>query len=437
VSVGTATRLAATDAVAAVLDGQSLDRALPQALRGLADAGERAAAQALAYGVLRWHLRLQALLLRLLQRPPKARDRDVQLLLELALFQLLYTDTAPYAAVNEAVEAVAARGKRWARGLANAVLRRAQRESTQLLAEVDADPALRHAHPAWLVERLRAAYPDDWTRICSENNAHPPMVLRVSAGYPGGRDAYLRALSDAGIAAETLAAAPQGLVLSRPVPVERLPAFDRGAVSVQDAAAQLAAPLLGAAPGEAVLDACAAPGGKLAHLLECMGQGAEVDAVEVDAQRAARIGENLDRLGLRARLHVADALAPRDWARPGGYRRILLDAPCSATGVIRRHPDIKLHRRRADLDALVRRQQALLQALWPLLEPGGILLYATCSVMPEENELQIARFLSEHPDAVEQRIDAAWGQARPLGRQILPGEETMDGFFYARLRKPT
>lgn len=417
-----------------VLAGESLARALPATLSRIDAAADKAAVQELVYGVCRWHLRLEPLVRALLRRPLKSRDRDLGLLLEIGLYQLLYQRTPGYAAVDGAVAAVRDLGKGWAAGLVNAVLRGFLRRREALLAAVDADPATRLAHPPWLVEVLRGAYPRHWEAVCAAGNARPPMTLRVNLRRLSRED-YQQHLAAQGLLAAPHPGVETALTLDTPTEVTRLPGFAEGWVSVQDAAPQLAAPLLAAEPGMRVLDACAAPGGKTAHLLERAGGELELDAVELDPRRVGRLRENLRRLGLRARVHVGDAARPQGWWDGRPYDRILLDAPCSATGVIRRNPDIKLHRSEEDVKALAGRQYTLLGSLWPLLRPGGMLLYATCSVLPQENEQVVERFVAGHTDAELDRFEADWGHSRPAGRQILPGESDMDGFFYARLKK--
>jgi len=416
--------------VAEVAAGRSLADALPAAV---VPEGERALLAELAYGTCRWFQRLDFLLARLLERPLKPRDADLKALLLVGLYQLDGTRVATHAAVDETVAAARALGKDWATGVVNAVLRAFLRDRAALEAAAAADPAAAHAHPAWLVTRLQAAWPGDWAAVLQAGNGRPPMALRVNR-LRGSTADYLDALAAAGLAAAAVDAVPSAVVLDQPVDVGRLPGFGGGAVSVQDAGAQLAAPLLDPRPGEAVLDACAAPGGKTGHLLEWCPE-ARVTAVDVDPRRLQRVSENLGRLGLAARLAQGDAERPAgDWAADR-YDRILLDVPCTATGVIRRHPDIKLLRRAPDVAELVGRQARILDAVWPLLRPGGILLYVTCSLLPEENQRQIDGFLGRRPDACAVPIDAPWGRPAGAGRQILTGERGMDGFYYARLAR--
>lgn len=426
-------RTAAVRVLTEVLEqGHSLSAVLPRILAGTA-ATEQGLAQELCYGSLRWLPRLQAVAARLLDRPLRPRDLDVHALLLVGLYQLLYLNIAPHAAVSSTVETAATLGKEWAKGLLNAALRRLLRERDALLAAVDRDETAALAHPAWLLHELRAAWPDQWPAIIAANNTRPPLTLRINALH-GSRAHYQTRLTQAGIAAEAAPYASSALTLTTPVAVEKLPGFTAGDVSVQDAAAQLAAGLLDLQPGQRVLDACAAPGGKTGHILEsCV----DLSLVALDSapERLRRVAENLARLGLTAELVSGDAGTPDEWWDGQPFDRILLDAPCSGSGVIRRHPDIKTLRRPDDIAALAAEQHRLLHALWPLLKPGGMLVYATCSILPAENGRQVATFLQTQLDAREDVIDVGWGHAVEAGRQILPGENGMDGFYYACLCK--
>lgn len=430
-------RLEAVQVALRVVDGgESLTNALPPGQEALEDERDRALVQELSYGVIRWHIRLEALTRKLLRSPLRARDLDVELLLETGLYQLIHTRIPAYATIHETVESTRVLGKPWASGLVNAVLRRFAREGEALTAGLDkAEPAIRFSMPPWLVKEFERAYPSAWSRICAESNVRPPMILRPNRMRVVA-DVYVEMLRSAGLEAESHPMVPGAVTLSNPVAVDQLPGFSDGLVSVQDAAAQLAAPLLEGERGLRVLDACAAPGGKTAHLLEAAGGDIDLAAVDVDPVRMARVSDTLSRLGLEAKLIVADAAVPEAWWDGRRFDRILLDAPCSATGVIRRHPDIKLHRRPEDLEVLAKRQDALLAALWPLLEPGGMLLYVTCSILPQENVQRVLAFMANHADAEERRIESSdWGCACQVGRQILPGEAGMDGFYYARITK--
>jgi 16S rRNA (cytosine967-C5)-methyltransferase len=324
--------------------------------------------------------------------------------------------------------------KPWAKALLNAVLRRAQRESESLLSELEHDPVVRTAHPRWLQKSLKAFWPEQWESICTANNAHPPMILRVNRRHHS-RDAYLGLLTGAGIAASACVYSRDGIILEAAADVRSLPGFAEGWISVQDEAAQLAADLLDLAPGQRVLDACCAPGGKTCHILEAEPKLAGVVAVDLEAKRLVRVRENLERLKLSAELIAADGRDTATWWDGKPFQRILLDAPCSATGVIRRHPDIKLTRQPDDIAALAVLQGELLDALWHTLEVGGILLYATCSTLPTENTEVIEAFLARTPGARELDLATTAGIKQPHGRQLLAQEGGHDGFYYAKLIK--
>ncbi len=427
-------RLAAAKALAAVLNGKaSLNSSLPTQLDKVEDR-DRGFTQDLAFGTARWQPRLSALAAKLLQKPFKAADADVEALLLVGLYQLLYTRVPAHAAIGETVGCADKLKKPWAKALLNAVLRRAQRESEALLAELEHDPVVRTAHPRWLQKSLKAFWPEQWEAICAANNAHPPMILRVNRRHHS-RDAYLQLLTDAGINATRCVYSVDGIVLEAATDVRSLPGFAEGWISVQDEAAQLAADLLDLAPGQRVLDACCAPGGKTCHILEVEKDLAAVVAVDLEAKRLVRVRENLARLGLSAELIAADGRDTATWWDGKPFQRILLDAPCSATGVIRRHPDIKLTRQPDDIAALAGLQGELLDALWPTLEVGGILLYATCSTLPTENTEVIEAFLARTSGARELDLATAAGIKQPHGRQLLAQEGGHDGFYYAKLIK--
>ncbi len=427
-------RLAAARALAAVLNGKaSLGSSLPPLLDRV-EPRDRALAQDLAFGTARWQPRLALLMDKLLQKPFKAADRDVEALLLVGLYQLLHTRIPAHAAIGETVACVDKLKKSSLKGLLNAVLRRAQREHEALLAELDRDPVLHTAHPRWLQKRLKADWHEQWQAICAANNQHPPLLLRVNRRQ-GSREQYLAELQAAGIAAEPCAFSHDGIRLPEACDVKTLPGFMEGRVSVQDEAAQLAADLLDLAPGQRVLDACAAPGGKTCHLLEAEPGLGHVTAIDLEQSRLARVRDNLDRLGLDAELIAADGRETKVWWDGKPFQRILLDAPCSATGVIRRHPDIKLTRQESDIAALTQLQGELLDALWPTLEVGGILLYATCSVLPQENSDNIGAFLARTPGARELDITGPFGLKQAHGCQLLPQDGGHDGFYYAKLIK--
>ncbi|TKK35766.1 16S rRNA (cytosine(967)-C(5))-methyltransferase [Pseudomonas sp. CFBP13528] len=427
-------RLAAAKALAAVLNGKaSLNSSLPVQLDKVEDR-DRGFTQDLAFGTARWQPRLSALAAKLLQKPFKAADADVEALLLVGLYQLLYTRVPAHAAIGETVGCADKLKKPWAKALLNAVLRRAQRESEGLLAELEHDPVVRTAHPRWLQKSLKAFWPQQWEAICAANNAHPPMILRVNRRHHS-RDAYLQLLSEARIDAAPCVYSIDGIVLQAATDVRSLPGFAEGWISVQDEAAQLAADLLDLAPGQRVLDACCAPGGKTCHILEVEKDLGGVVAVDLEAKRLVRVRENLARLGLSAELIAADGRDTATWWDGKPFQRILLDAPCSATGVIRRHPDIKLTRQPDDIAALAVLQGELLDALWPTLEVGGILLYATCSTLPTENTEVIEAFLARTSGARELDLATTAGIKQPHGRQLLAQEGGHDGFYYAKLIK--
>ncbi len=427
-------RLAAAKALTAVLNGKaSLNSSLPLQLDKV-EVRDRGLTQDLAFGTARWQPRLSALANKLLQKPFKAADADVEALLLVGLYQLLYTRIPAHAAIGETVGCADKLKKPWAKALLNAVLRNAQRESDALLAELERDPVVRTAHPRWLQKSLKAFWPEQWEAICAANNAHPPMILRVNRRHHS-RDAYLQLLVEAGIEAQPCTFSQDGIVLATACDVRNLPGFAEGWISVQDEAAQLAADLLDLAPGQRVLDACCAPGGKTCHILEVEPKLAGVVAVDLEAKRLVRVRENLERLGLSAELIAADGRDTATWWDGKPFQRILLDAPCSATGVIRRHPDIKLTRQPDDIAALATLQGELLDAMWPTLEVGGILLYATCSTLPTENTEVIEAFLARTPGARELDIAGQFGIKQPHGRQLLAQEGGHDGFYYAKLIK--
>lgn len=415
-----AQRLAA-EAVAGVLAGRNLSVALEDAETTLGANAERRAARALSYGTLRQLGYLRFALAMLAPYPPK--DARLSALLYVALYQLEYTPEAPYAVVDQAVQCAGALGGAAQKRFANAILRAYQRRCAQIRASAQQDPQARWSYPGWWIERLQRELGAAAAAVLELGNTQPPMSLRVNRRRISRED-YLRKLKAASMDARPVG--ESGVILAQPVPVEGLPGFSAGEVSVQDAGAQLAAPMLQARAGMRVLDACAAPGGKAAHLLEL----ADIDllALDRDPLRAARIEENLSRLGLAAQVRVADAAAPAQWWDGRPYDRVLLDAPCSASGVVRRHPDIKWLRRPDDIARFCAQQSALLDALWQVVRPGGKLLYVTCSIFREESQTQIEGFTARHPDA------RLLPPACAGGGLLLPTEEH-DGFFHALLEK--
>jgi len=423
----------AARAVHAVLGGATLRAALAAVDDGSALRGRTLVAE-LAYGTLRHWGTLDALVRRLADKG--VADPLLGTLLAVAIYQLEHTRAPAFAVVDRAVEAAAELARPAAKRWANALLRRYLRERTVLGAAVRADPVARYSYPRWWIARVKADHPDHWMAILEAGNARPPLTLRVNL-RAGTVAALLARFAAADVRAT--AAGSQGILVDPPVAVAGLPGYAEGAFSVQDLGAQLAAPLLGVTDGLRVLDACAAPGGKSTHLLELAD--VELTALDSDAARLTRVNENLARLALADRRVVvaaADAGDPATWWDGRPYDRILVDVPCSASGVVRRHPDGKWLRRSADIAAFCREQDRLLDALWPCLAPGGRLLYATCSVFAAENEGRIAAFLGRRPDALRESITFPAG-ALHIGGQLLPSSEgavhNQDGFFYALLRK--
>ncbi|MDX1556154.1 MAG: 16S rRNA (cytosine(967)-C(5))-methyltransferase RsmB, partial [Xanthomonadales bacterium] len=372
----------------------------------------------------------------LLDRPLKRRDQDIHRLILAGLFELWKGDSGEHAAVFETASCARLLRKTWAVGVINAVLRRFQREQAEILESLDRQDA-RFAHPAWLLDHIRSDWPDHWQAIAEANNRPAGLWLRINR-QRSNPDAMAQAMDEAGFDTHGHDHARDGMNIIPPAPVEQLPGYAEGLWSVQDPAAQLAASWLDPQPGQRVLDACAAPGGKTCHLLE-YARDTRVWALDQSDARLERLRQNVARLGFsedpRLTITVVDATHPESWWDGVPFERILLDAPCTATGVIRRHPEIKWLRNAAQVDEAITLQARLLRSLWPLLKAGGILVYATCSVLRDENSKQISRFIEEHGDARPEPRDVSYGQICGAGRQILPGEADMDGFYYARVRK--
>lgn len=422
---------------AVVHQGRSLSDTLPPAQAALDKDADRRLLGALVYGSLRWYGRLEGLLSRFLDRAVPRKQRVLHGLMICGLYEQHYLSTPDHAVVSETVSAARRLGHPRAAGMVNAILRRAQREGGAVLAELDTDPVRRHAHPGWLVRRLEKDWPERWEAILAANNSPAPFWLRVNRQHVGRED-YQRLLQGRrSLSAAAPEAVPTALLLDQGTDVERLPGFDTGQVSVQDGAAQLAGHCLDVAPGQRVLDACAAPGNKTAHLLELADGRLDLTALDASGERLERLRRNLQRGGYSARVLEADAAEPAGWWDGRPFDRILLDAPCSATGVIRRHPDIKWLRRDEDIEDLVRLQERMLKTLWPLLAPGGRLLYSTCSVFRDENDRQVRRFLETTGDAREVSLPLLEPVATALnpGYQLLPGDSGMDGFYYVALEK--
>lgn len=427
------TRALAAQALADIaLRGVSLREAMDQRAPKLHDPRDRALLTALLNDGARWWLRFDAALDRLLEKPLRRKEPEVHALLVLGLVQLEILQLQDYAAVAATVEATRALNRPRLAGLVNAVLRRWQRERSTLLAELDAQPSTRYAMPPWLVQAITADWPQQADAVLADSDREPPLMLRVNRRRTS-RDALIEQLRAAGYTADAHPWLVDGVVLPHSSDVTRMPGFAPGFFAVQDGAAQLSADLLDVRDGQRVLDACAAPGGKACHLLE--RADVALTAVEFDASRAARIRQNLERLGLQAELRVGDAADPSAWWDAKPYDRILIDAPCSATGVLRRRPDVRLHRRASDIETLAAQQQRILAALWPLLAPGGKLVYVTCSLLRAENEAVIAAFLAGRDEAHVAPVSLPVGQAAGIGWQILPGDGDLDGMYYAVIER--
>ncbi len=404
-----------------IYKGESLSTALQDA--------DEPMVRDLCYGSLRWHEPLSALLNELLSKQLKKKDKDVECLIRVGLYQIIYQKTPDHAAVGETVNALKGLKKPWAKKLVNAVLRNYLREQEKLQAMIQKQATARYAFPQWLIDKIKHEWPDNWQAILHQSNQRAPMTLRVNLNHQSRND-YLCKLSQAKINAQIIDGVETAIMLDKPCNVLDLPGFVDGEVSVQDAAAQLASILLDCSDGMTVLDACAAPGGKTGHILES-ANNLDVIAIDNSESRLKRVSQNLQRLKLDAKVITADALDTKYYADNIMFDRILLDAPCSATGVIRRHPDIKVLRRKTDIIELQQLQSKMLDALWEKLKVGGVLLYTTCSILPQENEKQIQAFLHRHKQAEVLPITGAQG----LGRQVFPGENNMDGFYFAKIKK--
>ncbi len=414
--------------------GMSLSDVLPKAQAGLDNPLDRALLQEMCFGVMRYLPQLEAVCNQLMAKPLIKQLRPLQFLLYVGIYQLKFMRIPDHAAISETVDAARELKGQSLTKLINGVLRNVQRQPAVFDFD-NASAAVQFNHPGWLINALQQAYPQQWQQILTANQQKAPLWLRVNVNKINPTD-YAAALTRQDIAySRPLADMPAAIKLAQAQDVTTLPGYDEGWFSVQDAAAQYAATLLQVSGQQHILDACCAPGGKTCHILE-LEPAAEVTALDKDPKRLLRVEENLARLGLKANVIAADASQPNSWWQGQLFDRILLDVPCSASGVIRRHPDIRWLRKKADIAALAEVQQRILQQCWALLAPGGCLLYATCSVLPEENSMQIARFLQQHSDA---RLDILPQQHadQPFGWQLLPGEQDMDGFFYARLFKQT
>ena len=395
---------------------------------------DKALIQEISYGTFRWYIQLEYLLDQLLEKRIKKKDSRLKYLMIVGLYQLLYMRIPEHAVVSETVQTCKKINMEWAKGFVNAILRRYIREADKLNPTNNDNECVKTSHPLWLIEQIKKDWPDEWENILAENNKRPPMYLRVNQ-LNITREQYLLKLKDTGIEAKPTLYSNQAILLEQPKDVEQLPGFNEGEVSVQELAAQLSVDLLDLKPGQNVLDACAAPGGKSSHILESQPNIKSLTLIEKDPSRGKRLSDTLNRLKLNATIKISDANDLDSWWEKENFDRILLDAPCSATGVIRRHPDIKLLRTSEDVKNISKIQLTLLTNLWQTLKPGGLLLYVTCSILKQENSDLIKNFLTNHNDCTLKPIKTEWGKDTGFGRQILTGQDNMDGFFYACLEK--
>ncbi|MFT6990202.1 MAG: 16S rRNA (cytosine967-C5)-methyltransferase [Paraglaciecola sp.] len=411
-------------------EGQSARECLPLAQLPHKDQ-DKAWLQEMVYGVLRNLPILQFWLRHLLDKPLKNRFKIVEQLIMLGFYQLAFSRVSQHAAVSETVAACQPLNTLAMKGLVNAILRTFIREEMSL--QEAPNKQIASGLPKWLYKKLETEYQDDFVDLIANMQVKAPIWLRVNIRKISQAH-FVEELEKAGVEFSLSAKHPEALILSKGYDITSLPGFDSGWFAVQDGAAQLAAHYLKPEQGETILDCCAAPGGKTCHLIEFEPNITKTIALEIDEKRATKIQENLVRLDHNADIVIGDASTPEKWWNGQFFDRILLDAPCSATGIIRRHPDIKWLRKAKDIDVLVNLQQQMLDAIWPLVKPGGTMLYATCSILPEENHLQISDFLSRTGNALLDNTFYNDSVDKP-GKQILPGDQQMDGFYYARLLK--
>ncbi len=425
-------RAIAATAFAPLLNAKgSLNSSLSYALTAC-DPKEHALLKQICFGTARHYPRLNTIAALLIKRPLKSEDNDITALLLIGLYQLLEMRVPDHAAISETVDAVHQLDKSHLAGLINGCLRRFCRDKDEIINECNQSEVFQYNHPDWFIQKLKHNWPEDWQAILEENNHQAPLTLRVNSSRVS-RETYIAILAQEDIRATATKYSNHGVTLENATDVSALPGFTEGLVSVQDEAAQLSGQLLAPHEGERILDACAAPGGKLCHLLE-LAPEAQIEALEIDDRRAVRIKENLQRLDLNAKLTIADA-SQNQWWNGEQYDKILVDAPCSATGVIRRNPDIKVLRKGEEIHALSNIQASILNNLWSMLKSGGTLVYATCSIFSQENEKQIGRFIKANADAIHVPIDAEWGRECSYGRQLFPQNNANDGFYYAVIQK--
>ncbi|MBN1684363.1 MAG: 16S rRNA (cytosine(967)-C(5))-methyltransferase RsmB [Gammaproteobacteria bacterium] len=390
--------------------------------------------QEMCYGTMRYYFLLDFLVKQLLEKPLKKKNQDIHALILIGLYQLLYMNIPEHTVIFETVDACKNFKKIWAKKLVNGVLREFSRRKDSITKLVEQDIEAKYLHTKWFIEILQKVWPREWENIVAANNQKPPMSLRLNL-QKTTYDAYVKELNKFNVSMEAQAYGSSCIILKQPISVSQLPGFREGKVSVQDCGAQFAAQLLDLKPHQRILDACAAPGGKTTHILEAEPHIGELIALDIDEKRLSSIAQNLQRLNLRATLINADAAKPDMWWDGRFFDRILLDAPCSGTGVIRRHPDIKYLKTEKDIKNFSDTQSFLLKSLWALLKDEGKLLYVTCSILPDENQNVISAFIKKTPNAIEEKIQSDWGIALAYGRQILPGQQNMDGFYYCLLKK--
>jgi len=414
-------------------DSSSLKYSLKKQLERCPE-NQRPFLQELCYGSMRYFPRLNSILSKLVAKPLRSKDSDIKALLIIGLYQLNNLRIAEHAAISETVDVCKSLNKPWATSLVNATLRNFQREKEQLAESLSEDIPFKYNHPDWFVNKLMHNWPDHWIDILKANDDHPPLSIRVNSNIVS-RETYANTLIIENIESSPTPFSKTGLTLDKPTDITKLQGFDNGTFSVQDEAAQIAACLINPEDGENILDACSAPGGKLLHLLELAKEKqTTVQGIELEASRAERIKENFTRLGMDCPLHIADATT-QEWWDKKPFDKILLDAPCSATGVIRRNPDIKLLRKAEDIHSIAKLQKQILENMWAMLKKGGTIVYATCSIFPQENEKIVASFIKNNDDAEHVKIAADWGYERDFGRQLFPKQKGHDGFYYAMIRK--
>ena len=429
-------RLAAAKAITEVILGASLSRVLPK-YQDRVNPSDQSLLSEICYGSCRYYHLFDAVLEKMMKKNLRKRDTDIRALLIAGFYQIAYMRTKPHAVVDESVKASRKLGKPAMSGMVNGVLRRFQREQASLLDLARQNKAASYALPGWLYQQLQTDWNDKTPAICEALLASPPLVLRVNSQKQDVQE-YLDKLRQENLAASGIVGVETAVLVDKPVPVEKLPGFFDGSVSVQDAGAQLAAELLNPGAETKVLDACAAPGGKTCHLLERysdLDHDLDLTAIDIDASRIEKIRSNLDRLKLKAKVFCGDAANPDGLWSETQYDAVLLDVPCSATGVIRRHPDIRILRKKQDIVGLVSQQRSILEQIWTLVKPGGRLLYATCSLLSAENEKQVEWFL-QRDDVLELSLEPKVEYVRKShGIQTIPGVNNMDGFYYALIKK--